>query len=122
MKPLPRGRLTLCIAASLLLAAVQPASAQRQRGSRPGMNIGNPPAGNDIGQPGGINFGTPPNNAAAAAVASSVSTGMMVAGIGLILAGLALTGGVVYLALQGQKTSYGGGSRRRKRPRRDDGD
>ena len=44
---------------------------------------------------------------------------MIVAGIGMILAGLALTGGVIFLALQGQKTSYAGGATRRRKKRRD---
>ena len=121
MKPLLRGWLPLCLATSFLLAAVRPAPAQNAIGNRPG--------GNNFGQPGGNNFGQQNpfggpagGNAAAAAAASSVSTGMIVAGIGLILAGLALTGGVVYMAMAGQKTSYGGGGRRKKRPRRDDDD
>ena len=129
MKPLLRGWLPLCLALSFLLAAVRPAPAQNAIGQRPGGNNLGQPGGNNFGQPGGNNlgqqnpFGGPAGgNAAAAAAASSVSTGMIVAGIGLILAGLALTGGVVYMAMQGQKSSYGGGGRRKKRPRRDDDD
>jgi hypothetical protein len=137
MKPLLRGWLPLCLALSFLLAAVRPAPAQKAIGQRPGGNQFGQPGGNNFGQPGGNNFGQPggnnfgqPNpfggpaggNAAAAAAVSSVSTGMIVAGIGLILVGLAVTGGVVYMAMAGQKTSYGGGGRRKKRPRRDDDD
>ena len=146
MKPLLRGWLPLCLATSFLLAVVQPASAQFQKGTRPATMIGNPnpPGGNNVGQPGQNPFGQPGQDPFAqkgqnpfgqpgqnpfggpgggnAAAASSASTGMIVAGIGLILAGLALTGGVIYMALQGQKTSYGGGTRRRKKPRRDDDD
>lgn len=147
MKPHLRGWLPLCLAMSFLLASEQPASAQRNK--PPGPNIGNPnpPGGNNIGQPpqnpfaqpgqdpfgqpGQNPFGQPGQNpfggpgggnAAVNAAASSASTGMIVAGIGLILAGLALTGGVVYMALQGQKTGYGGRSRGRKKTRRDDDD
>ena len=101
MKPLPRGWLSLSLAMICLLTAVRPAPAQFQRG----MNNGNQP-----------NWNNAQNNAAASA-AAGVGTGMMLVGIGMIIAGLALTGGVVYLAIQGQKSSYGG-SRRSRRSRR----
>ena len=115
MKPLLRGFLPLCLAIGCLLTAVQPSSAQfnkRPRPGNPGMN------------PGGMNQGNPndPAAAAAASAASGVGAGMIVGGIAMIVAGLALTGGVVYLGLQGQKTSYAGGTRRRRKKRRDDED
>ena len=55
------------------------------------------------------------NNANNATAANAVSG----FGSGMILAGLALTGGVIFLALQGQKTSYAGGATRRRKKRRD---
>ena len=42
---------------------------------------------------------------------------MMMTGIGMILVGLMLTGGVVYLGIQGQKPSDGSSGKRRSRKR-----
>jgi hypothetical protein len=120
MKSLLRGWLPLCLATSCLLAAVQPALAQRN--PPPGGNNFGQPGGNNFGQPGGVQFGQPGGVQFGQSnpVTSGIGTGMIISGIGLIIAGLALTGGVVYLAIQGQKTSYAGGSRRRKRRRDED--
>ena len=123
-------------ATSFLLAIVEPALAQNAIGrpsnnrgnppnggnftGQPGMNVGNPNGGNATGNSSNDSLGTNnANNAAAANAVSGFGSGMIVAGIGMILAGLALTGGVIFLALQGQKTSYAGGATRRRKKRRD---
>ena len=109
-----------------------------------GLNVGNPPGGLNAGNP---NVGMPPGgmpmggtrplensaglfpnttnnsgNGGAVYRESNVGGGTIVAGIGMILVGLALTSGVVYLALQGQKSSYAGGSSRRPRKKRRNAD
>ena len=146
MKP-PQGWLSLCLISSCLLAAAQPVLAQRPR---PGTNIGG--GGNFTGKPGGTNIGKQPGNpgfniggnqpgdfpdpwatgqpnglgnvnTAAVNAASGVSTGLIVSGVAMLLVGLGFTGGVIYLALQGQKPSYmGGGGRRNRKKRRDPDD
>ena len=145
MKLLRRAFLPLCLAMCCVLLTVQPAVAQRNKnrannpgglppgglnqggmnqGNNPNDQFGNPNGNNQFGNNGNIQFGNPntPAGAAAASAASGIGTGMIVGGIGMILVGLALTGGVIYLALAGQKTSYAGGTRRRRKKRRDDED
>ena len=111
MNPIHRGCLASCLAMACLLATALPTPAQVIRPYRdPQQQFQD-----NMRSSGGVTFNNGVNNPA-----SGLGAGMIVTGIGLILVGLVLTGGVVYLALQGQKNAYGG--RRRRRNRRDDDD
>ena len=123
MTLLQRSCLALYLATICLLAVVQPAPAQgRKPSARDPIQYSEDQFQRDprdrfadnTKSSGGVTF----NNAAADA-ASGVGSGMIVIGIGMIVAGLALTGGVVFMALQGQKTSYAGGARRSRKKRHD---
>ena len=124
MTLLHRSCLALYLATICLLAVVQPAPAQgRKPSARDPIQYSEDQFQRDprdrfadnTKSSGGVTF----NNAAAANAVSGVGSGMIVIGIGMIVAGLALTGGVVFMALQGQKTSYAGGARRSRKKRRD---